>query len=406
MIVRPVGENEMIAGHKTLATAFHLLALASLFAPQIAQAGKYHVLYRFTGGDNAESPDSGLVRDDAGNLYGTTPFGGDNDGIEGIVYRLAPNGTETVLYNFDDYRNGDTPESALYRDSTTGDLYGTTFYGGIHNQGVIFKLTPDGTETVLHSFNGADSGDGAYPEAPLIRDKKGNFYSTASEGGTSKEGVVYKFAKDGTVTVLHSFSQTDGLFPASRLKMDKDGNLYGTAPRGGPSDNGVVFKVTPDGAFTLIHSFTGGKDGTGPVGGVVTDSEGNLYGATSNGADVSCFAGPPPGCGTVYKIAPDGKLTVLHTFHGGKDGEIPLAELFRSKSGTLYGTTAAGGDDNRDGTVFRIDPDGNYRIIHRFNNVDGSGPAGKLIEANGILYGTTSYGGNVGGAGVVFSLKE
>lgn len=381
-----------------------LLALPALLAPQMAQAGKYHVLYRFPGGDNGDGPDTGVVRDDAGNLYGTTPEGGGNDGIEGIVYKLAPDGTETVLYNFDDYRNGDTPEAALYRDSATGDLYGTTFYGGIHNQGVIFKLTPDGHETVLHNFNGFDTGDGAYPEAALIRDKKGTFYGTASEGGTNKEGVIFEFAKNGTLTVLHSFSQSDGLFPDSRLSMDKTGNLYGTAPRGGDSDNGVVFKQAADGAFTLIHSFTGSKDGAGPAGGVVKDSEDNLYGATSHGGDLSCFGGR--GCGTVYKIAPTGKLTVLHTFHGGRDGEIPLAELFRSKSGTIYGTTAAGGDDNRDGTVFRIDPDGSCRVIHRFNDVDGSGPAGKLIEANGILFGTTEYGGNVGGAGVVFSLNE
>lgn len=389
----------MSTGGNRLLSVLSLIAAAALFVPQSAQAGKYHVLYRFTGGADGDGPEAGVVRDDAGNLYGTNPEGGGIDG-RGVVYKLAPNRTLKLLYTFEDYRNGDTPEAALYLDSATGDLYGTTFYGGVHNQGVIFKVTSGGNETVLHSFNGADTGDGAYPEAALIRDRNGNFYGTASEGGTDKEGVVYKFAKDGTLTVLHSFDRKDGLFPDSRLKMDKTGTLYGTAPRGGSSDFGVVYKLAPDGTFTLLYSFTGGKDGSWPTGGVVLDRDGNLYGSTHYGGDPSCS------CGTVYRIAPGGKLTVLHSFRGGKDGETAEGELFRSKSGTIYGTTVAGGDDNRDGTVFRVEPDGSYRIVHRFNDADGSQPYGKLIDANGVLYGTTGYGGNGGGAGVVFSLKE
>jgi uncharacterized repeat protein (TIGR03803 family) len=213
----------------------------------------FKVLHAFTGSDGAQ-PAAGLIRDATGNLYGTATSGGAHG--QGVVFKLSPGGTYTVLYSFTGGADGAEPIAGLVRDAA-GNLYGTTQYGGATSTcspplgcGVVFKLSPTGTETVLHSFT--RGADGAFPYAGLIQDAAGNLYGTAVAGGATSGvcglggcGVVFKLSPTGTETVLHTFTGGDGEGPEGDLIRDATGNVYGTASSGGPGGFGVVFKLTP-----------------------------------------------------------------------------------------------------------------------------------------------------------------
>ena len=218
-----------------------LLLIAAI--PAVAQTES--VLYNFCSRPSCKDgagPLSGLIMDKMGNLYGTTNGGGRHG--EGTVYKLAPDGTETVLYSFCRKKfvcaDGDGPVAGLVMDRK-GNLYGTTYYGGVDDfYGTVFKVTPTGTETVLHRFcSWRQCSDGCFPWAGLILDKKGNLYGTTTGGVYS--GVVFKLTPGGTETVLGN-----AYVPMAALVMDKNGNLYGTAQDGG-TNYGSVFKVTPSG---------------------------------------------------------------------------------------------------------------------------------------------------------------
>ena len=372
------------------------------------------VLHSFTG-DGAD-PKAALIADSTGNLYGTTRLGGPPCGPAGIgcgtAFKLSPGGTETVLYDFchANCNDGALPVAGLIADSK-GNLYGTNQGLGCFVNfgcGVVFKLSPDGTYTVLYSFTGGS--DGAVPAAGLIADSSGNLYGTTSSGGASGNGVVFKLSPDGTETVLHSFTGSDGSVPVAGLIADSSGNLYGTTSRGGASGNGVVFKLSPEGTETVLHSFTGGSDGANPQAGLIADSSGNLYGTTSGGG--------ASGNGVVFKLSPAGTETVLHSFTRGYDGANPQAGLIADSSGNLYGTTSSGGGSGCAGTgcgtVFKVSPGGSETVLYSFTGgSDGAGPAAGLIADNsGNLYGTTAFGGTSPelecgtiGCGVVFKLS-
>ncbi|HTV34519.1 MAG TPA: choice-of-anchor tandem repeat GloVer-containing protein, partial [Methylocella sp.] len=220
------------------------------------------------------------------------------------------------------------------------------------NAGTVFKLAPDGTETVLHAFKGSPS-DGSNPSAGLIFDSSGNLYGTTHIGGVAELGTVFKLAPDGTETVLHSFEGPgDGIYPVAGLIFDSSSNLYGTTVNGGATlAAGAVFKLAPDGTETVLHSFRGHGDGANPFAGLIADSQGNLYGTTPSGGSSNCGAG----CGTVFKLAPDGtSYKVLYTFAGGSDGFYPYAGLIADSQGNLYGTTTGGGANDSNGTVFKL----------------------------------------------------
>ncbi len=214
----------------------------------------------------------------------------------------------------------------------------------------MFKLAPDDTFRVLHSFTGGS--DGGYPQAGLIMDRKGNFYGTASVGGTNDDGTVFRISAHGKFSVLHAFAGgNDGVNPVAALIEDKAGNFYGTTRLGGGTGCfdggcGTVFKLAPDGTENVLYAFTGGSDGGEPYAGVTADRKGNLYGATITG-------GSPHGYGTAFRIATHGTFKVLHTFTGPTDGEYPNSGLILGNSGELYGTTYAGGADFW-GTVFEL----------------------------------------------------
>jgi uncharacterized repeat protein (TIGR03803 family) len=314
------------------------------------------VLYSFTNVPDGAFPFAGLIRD-KGNLYGTTAYGGSGNCYSyigtlvgcGTVFKLDTTGKETVLHSFTDTPDGAQPEAGLVRDKE-GNLYGTTVVGG--TGGTVFKVDTNGTEIILNSFAGGGAVDGGGPEAGLVIDKEGDLYGTTTGGGPFGYGTVFKLDTTGKETVLHYFTNTpDGAYPDAGLIMDKEGHLYGTASEGGSSGYGTVFKVDSSGKETVLHSFSG-LDGAYPFAGLVMDREGNLYGTTAYGG--ASFIGPPDsiGAGTVFKVDRSGKESVLHSF-SGLDGNYPSADLVMDKKGNLYGTTTFGGAYDY-GTVFKL----------------------------------------------------
>jgi uncharacterized repeat protein (TIGR03803 family) len=300
--------------------------------------------------------------------------------------------TETVLYNFCSQAgcaDGTLPVAGLVADSS-GDLYGTTDAGGTSNDGVVFKLTPSGTETVLHSFAGGTDGDTSY--ASLIMGKKGTLYGTTYAGGSHSAGTVFEVTSAGTETILHAFDggSSDGAQPFAGLTRDVKGNLYGVTTAGGTNGHGVVFKLAPDGTETVLHSFAGGSgDGAEPIGGLILDKKMDLYGTTYEGGAGKCGNG----CGTVFRVSHKGKEDVLYSFQGGADGLNPQGTLLMDRSGNLFGTSSNGGA-NSDGTVFESSTSGSEELLLSFDGYDGEFPTGALTADSQLdLYGTTHAGG-------------
>jgi len=316
---------------------------------QVNQSGET-VLYSFTGGLDGGQPGGGVILDSSGNLYGTTLVGGASNC--GVVFELDASGTETVLYSFAGGTDGCQPFASVIRDSA-GNLYGTTGGGGAGNHGTVFKLAPGGAETVIYSFT--EGTDGGLPEAGVIRDSAGNLYGTTNQGGDLSIdglgcGVVFKVDPSGTETVLHTFNSSDGGFPVASLTADSAGNLYGTTFFGGPSNLGVVFMLAPSGTYTILHGFSGSPDGSEPEAALIRDSAGNLYGTTSSGG-VS-------GWGTVFKIDTTGAFTLFYSFMGHIGGANPLAGLTADGFGNLWGTTDNAGFHFTYGygVVYRLTP--------------------------------------------------
>jgi uncharacterized repeat protein (TIGR03803 family) len=378
-----------------------------------AQGQTFTVLYSFKGGTDGEGPNGSVVRDAAGNLYGTTSYGGAFS--NGTVFKLDTTGLETVLYSFTGGSDGSIPLAGPILDAA-GNLYGTTEAGGdlTCNGGVgcgtVFELDTTGEETVLHSFTGKD---GTSPIAGVIRDAAGNLYGTTPQGGRFSSGTVFKLDSIGEETVLYTFTGgrggTDGYYPDGALIRDAAGNLYGTTQLGGNYSFGTVFKLDSTGKETVLYRFRGGSSGDQPVGGVIMDKAGNLYGATEVGGYYFD--------GTVYKLNPVGNKTVLYNFAGGTDGSLPVAGVIADTAGNLYGTTQYGGDvtcfGGGCGTVFKLDKTGNETVLYSFTGgADGASPvAGLVRDAAGNLYGTAYFGGDggsfcsgVGGCGVVFKI--
>jgi uncharacterized repeat protein (TIGR03803 family) len=373
------------------------LAIALLFALFVAagrpiQAQTLTVLHGFGGGDGANS-EAGLILDTQGILYGTT-YGGGAHGY-GTVFMVNQSGVEKTLYSFTGGLDGGYPLGSPVRDSN-GNLYGTTLEGGVRRMGTVFMVTRSGKEQVLYAFSGKD---GAYPCSNLIQDAQGNFYGTTEEGGLNNAGTVFKLTPSGAENVLYSFTGgADGFEPYAGLIQDAMGNLYGTTLQGGANGAGTVFKVTLSGLETVLYNFTGGADGSEPYGGLMQDTQGNLYGTTNSAGAY--------GYGTMFELFPSGIIRVFHSFTGtGGDGAVPFAGLIRDSNGNLYGTTYYGGTSGF-GTVFVVSaPLGIYRVLYSFTaGADGAGVVGGLVrDAQGSLYGTTEwYGAN--GGGTVFRL--
>jgi len=409
-----------ISGLRLRATTAALAV--GLLTPAVVAAQSGHepayslkVLYDFcslTNCTDGELPSAGLISDAQSNLYGTTLYN---------VFRLTTAGKETVLYTFTGGTDGGFSTASLVRDSA-GNLYGTTQSGGDlscnapYGCGTVFKVDSAGHETVLHSFAGGK--DGMRPCAGLTRDSAGNFYGTTALGGRSYCGfagegcgTVFKLDSAGNETVLYAFrGGADGGIPEGNLILDAKGNLYGTTYGNGTTLPGTVFKLPQKGKETVLHGFRGGKDGENPAAGLIMDASGNLYGTTSGIGGGSL--------GTVFKLSPSRKETVLWTFKGPPDGATPFASLIQDAMGNLHGTTYIGGDagcsDGQGagcGTVFEVTNNGKETVLYKFKGSDGLNPlAGLLQDKQGNLYGTTEYGGHSTacplyyGCGVVFKL--
>jgi uncharacterized repeat protein (TIGR03803 family) len=422
-------------------------ALAATVGTATAGGHRLSVLYSFCQQQNCADgaqPDGPLVADSAGNLYGTTGSGGSTNCFDGCgtVFRLAPDGTETVLYAFcskdASCPDGEYPESPLILDSSD-NLYGTTPNVSANGGGTVFKLAPGGTETVLYRFcsrSGCADGDG--PNGGLVMDRRGNLYGTTATGGTSCTqsgcGTVFKLRPDGKEKVLYSFcsqdSCADGLYPNGGLVMDRDGNLYGTASEGGANSYncaylfgynacGVVFKVSPTGVETVLYSFCASAncaDGAWPAAGVVLDKNGNLYGTARAGGNLNqyCPSGPNEigSCGVVFEVKPDSTETVLYAFCAQAncaDGDFPLGgvTLKYNKSGiTLYGTAEFGGANQGNfgagaGVVYSLSS-GTENVLHSFcsraNCADGEYPQSGVIMDGGSLVGAAWAAANTAGA--------
>lgn len=376
-----------------------LVVSLSAAASVASHAQTFKTLVIFDDTDGATPVDTPLVQGNDGNLYGTTLGGGSN--LSGSIFRITPAGKITTVYSLCSQANcsdGALPYGglALGRD---GNFYGTTSQGGANGiSGTVFRITPEGVLTTLHSFDGTD---GAGPGAPMILARNGDFYGITMNGGDNNSGTIFKITPGGALTTLYGFGSGDGFFLNGPLVQGNDGNFYGTTESGGANGYGTIFKLTLSGAFTTLHSFDS-TDGSAPACGLVQASDGNLYGTTyEGGSNDSC----PNGCGTVFKISLQGTLTTLHNFDS-TDGANPIAALIQATDGNFYGTTYGGGTAGDWGTVFKITPGGAVTTLHSFDGNDGAQPYGPVAQAtNGSLYGTATNG--IGDAiyGTVFGLS-
>jgi uncharacterized repeat protein (TIGR03803 family) len=318
---------------------------------------------------------------------------------------LAQAQTFTVLHQFNTEGDGAFSEGSVVRDSK-GNLFGTTTLPG-----TVFKIDHAGKESIFFNLNGGNVGD--FPTGSLTIDAENNLYGIA-EGGSGGAGVLYKLSPQGQETILFAFQgglhTTSPKEPAGGVLLDKNGNIFGAAQFGNKQTCqigcGSIFLLDPAGSLHFLHQFTGGTDGANPIGPLVQDAQGNLYGVTQSGGDHSCpesFEDQGAGCGVVFKIARNLTFTVLHTFAGGADGAIPQGGLLIDSAGNLFGAALQGGIAEN-GTVYEIAKDGTYSVVHRFTQAEGQNPNGGLVsDAAGNIYGTAQLGGDQG-LGTIFEL--
>jgi uncharacterized repeat protein (TIGR03803 family) len=427
-----------------------LLAVVTAAPTVTAQAPTYRVIHDFTNKDGAQ-PEGNLVLDASGNLYGITQFGGKisstlctNAGSLGCgtVFELSPNSsggwTRTVLHKLQGgITDGYRPEAGLVIDAS-GNLYGTTAYGGTHSDGTVFELSPASgggwQETVLYSF-ATNAVDGVVPLSGLALDPSGNLYGTTflSSGG---QGAVFRLSPSSggawTESLIYNFlGGSDGANPLAGVILDSAGNLYGTTVAGGSRGSGVVYELSPasGGVWTeqLLYTFTDGSDGGQPSAGLVFDSSGNLYGTTKQAGNLT---GCSFGCGVVFELSPSSSggwaENVIHTFQPGISkwgfygGGFPSTSLAFDAAGNLYGTTLFGGPSTACsgegcGVVFKLSPNSTggwtETALRSFDDGTNGGEllSGITVAPNGNLFSTAYDGGNSSncssyGCGVVFEI--
>jgi uncharacterized repeat protein (TIGR03803 family) len=402
----------------------HLTFAAFLLLMPPAAAGQaVEVLHSFSGcvptgcqdGDAGANPRSTLAPGPDGQFYGTARTDSGASG-PGTLFKIASNGTMTVLFNFrvqplpTDPQVicplGCFPVGSLTLGSD-GEFYGAAGNGGVHADGTLFRITTSGVFTKLHDFDDQNPAGNGTDGSGLTEGPDGRFYGVTQYGGSFSQsgvtlGTVFRLESNGTITTLHSFSGSDGQWPRGDLVLASDGNIYGTTWAGGGAGGancpyngcGTIFRlVLSTNAVQMVHAF-GLTDGSSPgEGRLIQAADGSLYGTTESGG--SGFAN-----GTIFKVALDGTFTSLHSFTAA-EGYGPRGSLFEGEDGNFYGTTSLGGTANR-GTVFRMTPAGDVTVLHEFSGPEGARPfAGLAQGSDGHLYGTT-YAGGANDLGVVF----
>jgi uncharacterized repeat protein (TIGR03803 family) len=398
-------------------------ATASHATAAIAALDGYALFHSMSGenGADGQGPNGALVQASGSdpNFYGSNFYLGAADfrcgcTIGGTVFKVSPKGVLTALHTFTG-PDGSAPSTGLVQ----GDdklWYGLTAGGGDHGAGVAYKVSSDGaTFQVLHSFNGA-AGDGGYPSyGALVKAPDGNFYGTTMQGGAHGMGTAFRMTPSGTVTVIHAFAGApgDGANPRGQLMLGSDGNLYGTTVCGSSGTStggcgGTVYRLTTSGTYTLLHSFDTQKGGDQPLATLVEIS-GTLYGTTSQGG-TNDF-------GTVFSLRLDGSaFTKMYEFQGGVmgtpangDGARPVGALLVATDGNLYGTTSLGGSYTQvypkgDGTIFRITPAGAYTLLQSLGSVagDASHPVTALTMGKDGAIYGTADNGGANSTGAIF----
>ena len=390
-------------------------AATSLLITAAWAASATKLVYSFGGNADGEYTDTELVRDSAGNLYGTSVQGGIFGG--GTVFQVNPAGMHTVLYDFTGGADGGEPYKGVTLDAQ-GNLYGTAVTGGGGSCeggcGVVYKLSNSGgswNQTVIHTFTGSD---GSGPGSPVAIDKNGDVFGTTPTGGANGIGVVYQLREDAGAwkfRVIHTFTGGDdgGGGSASRLLIDAAGNLFGVCTVGGANGFGTVFEMSQHQGqwqFTTLYAFKDSPDGALPYGGLVADRAGSLFGTTY-------YAGAND-LGTIYQLTKiNGVWTerVLYSFQGGSDGGSPISTLVADAAGNLYGTTSEGGAAACGcGTIFKMSRDTTGKwtetVAYRFPGTPQPGFAynGLVADPSGIFYGATVHGGS-GNDGAIYKFR-
>jgi uncharacterized repeat protein (TIGR03803 family) len=366
---------------------------------ELNAAGQETVLHSFAGGGDGAKPMTGLALDPSGDLFGTTSLGGAAN--VGVAFRISAAGQESVLHSFAPYSSG-PPNSGVALDAA-GNMYGTESVGF----GLVYKVDTAGHYKVLYSFTGGADGFG--PVGNLALDSAGNIYGVTIYGGLrncgegASCGVVYKLDPQGHETVLYSFTDgADGALPYGGVVLDNAGNLYGATESGGPTCGpdracGGVYKLDAAGAFAVLYNFTGPAPSAELLpGGLALDAAGNIYGSTHYGGAANL--------GTVYELDPAGNFTLLHSFTGGADGIYPNSGLALDAAGNLYG--ASSGIESQAGTVYKVDRSGNFSVLYTFpcQSVCYYSPSGVTLDAAGNLYGATSGIDDRKGGNIVYRL--
>ncbi|HZT41518.1 MAG TPA: choice-of-anchor tandem repeat GloVer-containing protein [Chthonomonadaceae bacterium] len=335
---------------------------------------------------NGSNPVCKLTQGADGNFYATTWYGGAYG--DGAIVRITPSGAATLLYSFTGGTDGSNPLGGVIQASD-GNFYGTTFFGGAHGAGTVYKLTPSGTFSVLYTFTGGSDGSWPINLGGLIQGSDGALYGTTN-GGTNY-GTVWRLTLAGSLTTLYTFTNgADGAGPWAGVTQGSDGAFYAISNFGSPNGAGAIVRVTSSGG-TVLHTFDPSTDGGYVTEPVVQGSDGAFYGAAQNGG--------ANGAGTLYKVTSTGTFTDLYDFTGGSDGYGPEAALV-SSGGSFYGSAQGGGFGS--GTIFKYTPGTGLTVLVKLSQPSGSGPVGGMVLASdGNLYGTTRYGG---GAGTLFKM--
>ena len=351
---------------------------------RLTTAGVETVLYSFAGGTADGAYPWGLIQGSDGNFYGTTKEGGvqtcslPNSGGSGtttaacgVLFQVTSTGAESIVYFFTGQSDGSIPTGRLIQ-AGNGSLYGTAEFGGLVNTscpsgcGVVYQIPPGGAESALYSFKGTAASDGQAPTS-VTQGTDGNLYGATISGGPGNFGTIFALTTGGTETVLHSFLGTsDGSSPAAALIEGADGSFYGTAIFGGTAGAGTIFNVTTAGVETTLYSFTGSPDGAIPTGNLLLASDGEFYGATDDGGNVTtCNSG----CGTVFSLTTTGQESILYNFPAAGTTTSPVAPepggLIQATDGNLYGITLGDGQYGY-GTVYRMNFSGTKTVIYSF----------------------------------------